>query len=849
MVATPHSLLLPRSVGQEPLRLNALTVAGVRENATESWGTLRIELANWGSADRDARVVVFYPEHPETQFAHDLFVPGQTVVSTWMAIGPASEQQSPNSRDLKVLLYDRTGGRERLILPKGEERIRSQPIFYRRREPTTAVFVDPVGPKVNAADPSSILEPMVFARAMREAAGLSESVLMVSERFLPALPEAFDGIDVVVLAGNQLGDDPVGRQGLRRWLQQGGTLVVLLDRVRPAVLAPLLGGGYDIQFVDRTPLNTIRIHRAADDASSATSQEFDYPIDMVRVIPGESDIVVHSQSGWPASFTRSVGRGRIMFTTIGIRGWYRARTPRDLPSRFEHFPNQPVSHPALGDMAVRFIHPKVEKTNPPTDVLKELLSQEIGYQVLKRRSAIVIFGLFLLSLIAVGMALRRSRRPELVAWIGPGAAVCAAIVFVAIGENSRQAVPPTIGIVEIVDAVPGTNEAAANGVFAVYRPDSGPVPLAADSGAELQLDTQGLEGQTRRRVVTGIDSWHWEDLNLPAGVRTGTFRSTIRDVHIEARARFGPNGVEGRLLAGTFRSSADGVIITSVREPLPIQFDTAETFAARGSDFIPPDQFLRSPVLTDAQQRRQTVYRRLLRESFPRHWEGRDLLLAWAEPAQFPFRVGDGDRQVGSALLAIPLELDRPPANSPVIIPRAFVPYSRMLAGRRQSVLAKEGQGGVELEIRFQLPSSVSSMTVERAQFDARVRTPGRQFAVFGHGDKGLVKLFEAVAPIDPVLVPITDPQFLRADAENGIRLTVRIGEPLESESKSAQTTPEAKFPPKTKGPQKAKGRPKTEPKLTEPDGKQSESAAANDLPWKIDGMGLEVTGRTAAVK
>ena len=29
----------------------------------------------------------------------------------------------------------------------------------------------------------------------------------------------------------------------------------------------------------------------------------------------------------------------------------------------------------------------------------------------------------------------------------------------------------------------------------------------------------------------------------------------------------------------------------------------------------------------------------------------------------------------------------------------------------------------------------------------------------------------------------------------------------------------------------------------------QSESAAANDLPWKIDGMGLEVTGRTAAVK
>ena len=45
-------------------QLEGLLPAGPRTSATESWGTLRFELANSTDAARDARVVVFYPEHP-----------------------------------------------------------------------------------------------------------------------------------------------------------------------------------------------------------------------------------------------------------------------------------------------------------------------------------------------------------------------------------------------------------------------------------------------------------------------------------------------------------------------------------------------------------------------------------------------------------------------------------------------------------------------------------------------------------------------------------------------------------------------------------------------------------------
>ena len=70
----------------------------------------------------------------------------------------------------------------------------------------------------------------------------------------PPLPEAFDGIDHLVLASNRLADDPVGVRAVRQWLMRGGRLWVLLDRVDPDVLAPLLGDALDFQVVDRVSL-------------------------------------------------------------------------------------------------------------------------------------------------------------------------------------------------------------------------------------------------------------------------------------------------------------------------------------------------------------------------------------------------------------------------------------------------------------------------------------------------------------------------------------------------------------------------------------------------------------------
>src|SRR5206468_688035 len=84
-----------------------------------------------------------------------------------------------------------------------------------------------------------------------------------------------------------------------------------------------------------------------------------------------------------------------------------------------------------------------------------------------------------------------------------------------------EAVPPTATAAAVLDVSPGAEEAAATGLFAVYRPESGPAVVSARHGGWLDLDVTGLDGQTRRRVQTDLDAWQWDGLAFPAGVRTG----------------------------------------------------------------------------------------------------------------------------------------------------------------------------------------------------------------------------------------------------------------------------------------------------------------------------------------
>ena len=381
-----------------------------------------------------------------------------------------------------------------------------------------------------------------------------------------------------------------------------------------------------------------------------------------------------------------------------------------------------------------------------------MLAEEVGYSVVGAWTVAMVFGGFLLTALLIGFVLRRLRRRELLGWVGPAAAVGAAAVFVGFGEASRRSAPPTVAAVQIVDAVPGTGEAAVHGLMAVYQPDSGLVEGAAGGGGFyvgrdhqleqdvapvkdpsdpglFQLDAKGGEGQTRRFIQTDLDAWHWEKLSLPAGLRFAPFHATVPTAEpITAVGRFGPDGLEGKLSAGPFQDLSDAVLAPPSGRSLAVHLGADGAFRVGGDDVLPKGQYLTGAVLNDRQQGRQEVYRKYLKPAPAGRPEGPDVLLAWAKPIDLHFTPVPDARAVGDALLAVPLRLERPAAGRPVVIPGPLVPYRRIINdGSTRPTL--EGGQDADMHLRFQLPAAVLPFRVERARRfreDQRPVAPGR---------------------------------------------------------------------------------------------------------------------------
>ena len=80
-------------------------------------------------------------------------------------------------------------------------------------------------------------------------------------------------------------------------------------------------------------------------------------------------------------------------------------------------------------------------------------------------------------------------------------------------------------------------------------------------------------------------------------------------------------------------------------------------------------QFLAGAVLSDEQQRRQKLYREFLKPVQNERPDDRPVLLAWARPVETHFRLAAEARETGTALLIVPLRLERPAPGTRVTIP------------------------------------------------------------------------------------------------------------------------------------------------------------------------------------
>jgi len=713
----------PRS----PVRFNQLGApCGLRQYVSMAWGVVGIDVSNAQDQPVDVLAAFSFSRDPDLQFARRVGVPAHAVRRTWVPVRLPRVPTSRASLPCYGLLIDDRSGPEVVLRPDHEGVQHSVLLRVNHDKPVTGAFLG----QEAESDGDDVDFAYEAAIAMRTARGYQRGLVLIRDRDLPPLREVFDGLDQIVLWNDRFASDVAILSPLRAWLNDGGELWIMLDRVDVAGVERLLGDVFTCQLVDRVALHEVLIEDVDKIPLEPPAMEsYEQPLDLVRVLVSGMR-VTHTVEGWPAAFWRPVGRGRVVFTTLEARAWIgrpMAQRPRWDPNRMaDYWPTRQLE--AL---------PLLQLPEPPLcepGVFRDYLSERIGYRIASRGPVSGVLGLFCGALLLAAVGLARRRRLEHLAWIAPGLALAAAVPLAGLGLRSQRAVPATVGQAQFIEVSDGGDQINASGLLAFYDPALGRETLGATQGGVFEPEDATAVGTTRRMVWTDLDRWHWEHLRPTAGLWTAAFRrSGDLPRPLAVHGTFCDAGFVAHWTDSSL-ALTDAVIAVPGQPYLAVRADGSHLVAG-SEDVLPPGRYVAGGWLSDEQRRRQAAFERMLDSAGGTTRQVlRPMLLAWSDALEMGFRLPHPAERVGTSLWAIPLNLDRAVPGTQVVIPAPFVPFRTVNRpdGAAASSLYDHRTGEwieshkpSEMWLRFQAPEAVLPLRLERARLTLQITAPG----------------------------------------------------------------------------------------------------------------------------
>ncbi len=757
---------------------------GMRQYVSERWGVVGVDLVN--PAEEPAEVLATFstPGIPDVEFARRIWVPARAVRRSWVPIKvpkiPWQERQVPF---LGKLIDTRSGSE--VVLRDIHEGIEHEVNLRVTHDvPVSGVF-QASEVSLNSHATALAYETLI---ALRTARGCSRQLVMMAGRHMPSTPMTFDSLNELVLYDNRFADDAAVISAIRAWLNDGGQLWIMLDQVDFIGVERLLGNAFSCGLVDRVQLDTVDIQPINPRPSViyASPEQYEQPVDFARVVTTDME-VTHTVDQWPAAFWRNMGRGRVVFTTVGGRAWI--RRPRAMRGEWngeEMTDYEPTAQ--LEDLPLQRL--ELHRSFSP-ESFKPYLTEQIGYRVVSRAPVLTVLGLFCGCLLAAGIYLARAGRLERMAWLVPGAAVLASLPLVWVGARARHTVAPTVGQAQLIEVGEKDNAITASGLLAVYSPAPSDGPLGTRRGGVFELDESGLQGTTRRMVWTDLGQWHWENLHLPAGVRTASFhRTAVLDQTVRATGTFSDTGFVGQV-TGPFSALTDAVIAVPGQPCMAVRSDGAAVRAGPG-DILARGQYVSGALLSDEQARRQEVYDQVLGVGERRFASiARPTLLGWSQPLDMGFHFPDGVEHVGAALWSIPLEIERPESGTTIVIPSSLI-TSRVAKGPGTDGVsplfeARSGQwirsiAASRTWLKFQIPEPILPIDLQQVRLTIRITAPDRQVQLVRLVEGQIQELSSETNPIGRFEWTITPPSLPNVDESGAVLLGISVGEAVDSE-------------------------------------------------------------------
>jgi hypothetical protein len=788
---------------------------GVNAFVPGKWGLLNLEVVNPLQESHELLSTTYFEGEPTLQFGRRIWVPARSRLRTWQPVLlPRVSSQAGDRFEFHSLVLDVAAGKEVATRDDTGQVLHSGILPAQLENPITGLLESLDESQLRDTEGSSAYELVIASRLSQR---LSTRLAALRDPNFAPDDVSLQSLHQLVVTDNRAIADPAGAAAIRRWVHGGGWLWVMLDRVDPQVLERILGDEFECAMVDRVGLTTVRIERSGGDRRDAPAEsEYEQPVALVRVLVNGAD-VRYRVNGWPAAFWKSFGAGKVLATTLAPRGWMRLKTAEDARSQNSGRPVAPepdptakpagwsrfVPLPPMADTAKEFFQSR-SAAPEIAPLLEPQASEYIGYSIPSRQLVASLLGGFVTTVVILGIWLLRKSALEHLGWISPGLAIGFAAVLLVIGGLNRHIVPATAAAVEVIEAIPGTDDIRSRGAVAFYNPESAPGAIGSVRGGRLMPDMAGLAGTTRRMVWKDLDTWNWEHLAFGGGQRLGKFMEseTLSD-RIEAHGTFGPEGLSGKLSVAGLADRADALVATRMGR-VGVELQPNDGFRAAAANAFTADQYLGAGLVSDEQDRRRRTYAHVLPELMRERSAGDPLLFLWARRRDTGFQFDEGRRLRGASLVAIALKIDRPPAQTHVRISAPFLPFRNLpqLDGTPSSPLWDhhrlewlERSTPSTAWLRFQLPASLLPLELSRAQLVITVTgpvgrveisalrrrpdnlAPGGEAAAAGRDEVVSVKTYNAPVGTLPV-AEILDSDLLRLDSTGGFVLGLAVGNP-----------------------------------------------------------------------
>lgn len=715
------------------------------------WGTKTVKLTNPGAEPVDLVTGGYFTGSPLTRYTRQVTLPAESERIVTLPVLPASTDD--NVVGWHSLMYS-TGDTSGTLMRASDDFIVDAEQLAAPPEKLTAVIAD-----YRDSDAERIHQMIELAAATRVAMGRTRRLMQMEVEDIPVEANGLDIVDEVVLCSNRIADDPARLASLRAWVEHGGRLWIQLDQIDVSTVTHLLGEAIRLQFVDRIGLTEVQLNNADRDQVTGDLLEFDYPVDHVRMLV-DGVQPLHEVNGWPASFTATVGRGRVLFTSLSNLAWVRDRTTDD-PEGKPEYRSDFLARQSLVELIDRWM---IDIDPIPLDAsdFQPLLATQVGYQIPSRRTVLSVLWLFCGALLLIGLWLRRTkqqgpqdterdshvgfgRNSESLAIIGPGLAFVAAIPIVILGQASRSSIPASVNVAEFVEVTPATSTLRSTGSAAVFVPDTEVVDLAASQGRILLPVTDESTGTLQQLVQTDFGQSKWQDLSINTGLQFfTTFQNRPLDLPIAATVEFGPEGVGGELQSGLFNEPQDVVIASRAADILALKIDNENRFRGGFDETLAPGAYVGGSILTDQQVTRQELYRSLFRVQSASRYPRDPVLLAWMRPEHSYLSCSENFGANHASLVAIPLDYRATPPGTDVMIPSSFLTYDAILTNTGGQSTAydnrtaswRESLQSGQTVLRVNVPDVVKPLTLKQVNLEIKLLASSHRVSVLA-GQQG----------------------------------------------------------------------------------------------------------------